>query len=305
MKKRIKPQLSENAKKYKRKRTLIAYSFILPNFIGFLLLTMIPIVFSFILSVCEWDSANPIKFVGFDNFIKMASDDTFRISMINTLYYAVGTVPVTMILSLLVALLMNCKIKGVVFFRSVVFFPYVASLVAVGVVWNALFHPDMGPVNSLLVAIGITDPPRWSASTTWAMPTIIGLSIWKSVGYYVIVYLAALQGIPGELYEAAKIDGANSFQRFRRITWPMVTPTTFFVTIMLTIYAFKVFDIMYITTQGGPGRATNVLVYHIYNRAFIGFEFGYASSLSVVLFVIVLTVTIIQFRTEKKFVSYL
>ena len=289
----------------KLKKNLVAYSFILPNFLGFMILTMIPILFSFVLSVCEWDSANPIKFVGLDNFTRMLTDDTFKISMKNTLYYAVGTVPVTMFLALMLALLMNSKIKGVVAFRAIIFFPYVASLVAVAVVWNALFHPDMGPVNSLLSMIGVQNPPRWSASTTWAMPTIIGLSIWKSVGYYVIVYLAALQGIPRELYESAKIDGANSFQRFCCITWPMVTPTTFFVTIMLTIFAFKVFDIMYITTQGGPGRATNVLVYHIYNRAFIGFEFGYASALSVVLFAIVLIVTIIQFRTEKKFVSYL
>lgn len=287
------------------KRTFIAYTFILPNFIGFVFLTLLPIVFSFVLSVMKWDSANPMVFVGLDNFRKMANDTTFIISLKNTIYYALGTVPFTMIISLGLAMLLNSKIKGKVFFRTVFFFPYVASLVAIAVVWNMIFHPDMGPVNSILSAIGVENLPRWAASTTWALPTVIGLSIWKGIGYYMIVYLAALQGIPKELYEAAQIDGANGWQSFRKITWPMLTSATFFVVMMLTIAAFKVFDTMYITTQGGPGRATNVLVYHIYNKAFISFEFGYASALSVILFAIVLTITLIQFAMEKKFVSYM
>lgn len=293
--------------KYVAKKTLIAYSFILPNLIGFMCLTLLPILFSFVLSVCEWDAGNTssITFVGLKNFQKMFSDETFKISIKNTFYYAIGVVPATLILSLLLAMLMNCKIKGRTFFRAVIFFPYVASLVAVAVVWNALFHPENGPVNQLLMSLGVQNPPRWAASTVWAMPTLILLSIWKNVGYYTIVYLAALQGVARELYEASRIDGANAFQRFKSITWPMVTPTTFFVAIMLTIYTFKVFDIMYITTQGGPGRSTNVLVYHIYNKAFISMEFGYASALSIILFVIVLIITLIQFRTEKKFTGYL
>ncbi|MDO4325392.1 MAG: sugar ABC transporter permease [bacterium] len=292
---------------YRRKKTLIAYSFIAPNFIGFFILTFLPIIFSFVLSVCEWDAGNTsqITFVGLDNFMRMAKDSTFKISFKNTIYYTVGVVPATLILSLLLAMLMNCQIKGRTFFRSVVFFPYVASLVAVGVVWNALFHPDNGPVNQLLMAIGIQNPPRWAADIKWAMPTLILLSIWKNVGYYTVVYLAALQGVPSELYEAAKMDGANGLQRFRYITWPMVTPSTFFVAIMLTIYTFKVFDLMYITTQGGPGRATNVLVYHLYNQAFISLKFGYASAIAMVLFVIILVITLFQFQFEKKFTSYL
>lgn len=292
---------------YRRKKNLIAYSFIAPNFIGFFILTFIPIIFSFVLSVCEWDAGNTsqITFVGLANFMKMAKDSTFKISFKNTIMYTIGVVPTTLILSLLLAMLMNCKIKGRTFFRSVIFFPYVASLVAVGVVWNALFHPDNGPVNQLLMMFGVQNPPRWAADIHWAMPTLVLLSIWKNVGYYTIVYLAALQGVPSELYEASKMDGANAWQRFKCITWPMVTPTTFFVAIMLTIYTFKVFDLMYITTQGGPGRATNVLVYHLYNQAFISLNFGYASAIAMVLFVIILAITLFQFRFEKKFTSYL
>jgi len=293
-------------KKLFTKKTLVPLSFILPNFIGFAVFTLIPIIFSFILSVSKWNiGPGTLEFVGLDNFRQMIKDDTFFISLKNTIYYTVGVVPATVILSLLLAMVMNMKLKGRTFFRSVIFFPYVASLVAIAVVWNALFHPETGPVNQILMSIGITEPPRWAASITWAMPTLILLSIWKNVGYYTIVYLAALQGVPKSLYEAARIDGANAFQRFIKITWPMVTPTTFFVTIMLTMYTFKVFDLMMLTTQGGPGRATNVLVYHIYNQAFISMNFGYASALSVVLFVIVLVVTLTQFRTEKKFTEYL
>ncbi|NLZ52686.1 MAG: sugar ABC transporter permease [Thermoanaerobacteraceae bacterium] len=291
--------------KLERRNTLIAYSFILPNFLGFLCFTLIPVLFSFILSFMQWDSANPIKFVGLDNFAKMFNDETFKISFANTLYYTAGTVILTLIASLILALILNKNIKGRVIFRAIFFFPYVASLIAVAVVWNMLFHPDMGPVNSLLVSLGISNPPRWSASVEWAMPTVIGLSVWKGMGYYMIVYLAALQGIPSELYEAAVIDGANSWQQFRYVTLPMLTPTTFFVVMMLVISSFKVFDTIYIMTQGGPGRATNVLVYHIYNTAFIRFEFGYASAISVVLFLVVLAITLVQFRTEKKWVSYM
>ena len=291
--------------KLERRNTLIAYSFILPNFLGFLCFALIPVLFSFILSFMQWDSANPIKFVGLDNFAKMFNDETFKISFANTLYYTAGTVILTLIASLILALILNKNIKGRVIFRAIFFFPYVASLIAVAVVWNMLFHPDMGPVNSLLVSLGISNPPRWSASVEWAMPTVIGLSVWKGMGYYMIVYLAALQGIPSELYEAAVIDGANSWQQFRYVTLPMLTPTTFFVVMMLVISSFKVFDTIYIMTQGGPGRATNVLVYHIYNTAFIRFEFGYASAISVVLFLVVLAITLVQFRTEKKWVSYM
>lgn len=287
------------------RQNLVAYAFILPNFIGLFIFTLLPVLFVFFLSVTQWDSANPIQFVGISNFTRMFSDSTFRISFYNTFYYAIGTVPITAVAALGLALILNTKIKGRNIFRTIFFFPYVASLIAAVVVWNMLFHPDMGPVNSLLSALGISNPPRWSASTKAAMPTVILFSVWRYMGYYMIMYLAALQGIPRDLYEAANLDGTSRFQRFRYITLPMLTPTTFFVGIMLTIQCFKVFDIIYAMTNGGPGRSTNVLVYYIYKQAFTEFDFGYASAMSVVLFAVVLIITLIQFRSEKKWVSYM
>ena len=300
-----KEERERSRKRTARKNTLIAYSFIAPNFIGFMALTMLPILFSIVLAFMKWDSAHPMEFVGLQNFMKLPTDSTFLISLKNTVLFAVITVPLTIFCSMALALLLNAPIRCRVFFRSVYFFPYVASLVAVAVVWNMLFHPDMGPVNSLLHALGMQNPPRWSADIHWALPTVMSMNIWKNMGYYMIVYLAALQGIPRELYEAAIMDGASAWQRLRFITLPMLTSTTFFVLIMNVINAFKVFDQVYMMTQGGPGRSSMVLVYHIYNTAFIKFEFGYASAISVVLFAIVLTVTILQFRMEKKFVSNL
>ncbi|MFR1832133.1 MAG: carbohydrate ABC transporter permease [Lachnospiraceae bacterium] len=287
------------------KNSVTAYLFLLPNFLGFLAFTLIPIIFSMVLGFMEWDSANPMVFVGLDNFKRMLTDETFKISLWNTIYYAVFTVPLTMAAALGLALILNQKIKGTNIFRTVFFFPHVASLVAIAVVWNLLFHPTLGPINNILRAVGIDNPPGWTASVDWAMPAVIIVSIWKSMGYYMVLYLSGLQSIPAELYEAAKVDGANRFQRFKHITLPMLTPTTFFVSIMLTIACFKVFDLISVMTNGGPGRATNVLVLDIYNTAFINYEFGYASAIAMVLFVIVLTITIFQFRTEKKWVSYM
>lgn len=253
----------------------------------------------------EWDSSNPMVFVGFDNFKRLVTDETFKISLGNTIYYSIFTVPLTMAAALGLALILNQKMKGINLFRTVFFFPHVASLVAIAVVWNLLFHPTLGPINNILRFLGVQNPPGWTASIQWAMPVIIIVSIWKSMGYYMILYLSGLQAIPGELYEAAEMDGANAFQRFKNITLPMLTPTTFFVSIMLTIACFKVFDLISVMTNGGPGRATNVLVYDIYNTAFVNYEFGYASAISMILFIIVLAITVVQFRAEKKWVSYM
>ncbi len=292
-----------------RRRTirenLVAYSFILPNLIGFAIFTLIPMGFSLVLAFLHWDGANVISWAGLDNFKRLWTDDTFRIALTNTFYYVAGTVPLTMAASLGLALLLNQPLKGRNFFRTTFFFPYVASLVAVAVVWNMLFHPAVGPVNQLLMSLGVENPPRWSASVDWAMPTVIMASIWKGMGYYMIIYLAALQGIPVSLYEAAEIDGASAWQRFRYVTLPMLTPATFFVSIMLTIASFKVFDLILVMTGGGPGRATNVLVIHTYNTAFREFRFGYSSAIAMVLFVIVLVITIVQFRMERRWVTYM
>lgn len=287
------------------KKNLIAYSFILPNFLGFAIFTLIPMVFALALAFLNWDGSNSITFAGLDNFKHLFKDSTFKISIVNTIYYSLGTVPLTLVASLGIAILLNKKIFARNFFRTVFFFPYVASLVAIAVVWNMIFNPTMGIVNSFLTSIGMTNPPGWTSSTTWAMPVIIFVSVWKNMGYYMVIYLAALQGISPELYEAASLDGANSWQKFKNVTLPMLTPTTFFVSIMLTISCFKVFDLVYMMTQGGPGRSTMVLVTHIYNTAFKEFAYGYSSAISMVLFAIVLVITIFQFRAEKKWVSYM
>lgn len=298
--------LMTSSQRKKLKKDLIGYSFILPNLIGYCLFIFIPVCFSLVLSFLDWDgSSRPMVFVGLDNFKHLLSNTTFRISLVNTLKYAVFTVPITVVASLLLAVLLNSKLRGMTFFRTAFFFPYIASLVAVGAVWNMLFQPEFGPINTFLKFIGIASPPGWVVSTKWAMAAVIIVSIWKYMGYYMVVYLAALQGISPSLYEAAGIDGASGWRKLVHITIPLLTPTTFFVMIMLTIQCFKVFDLIYVMTGGGPGRSTNVLVNFIYNSAFVQFKFGYASAAAVVLFAIVLIVTLIQFRGEKKFVNYM
>ena len=298
-------QKSASIRRKLLRENLIAYSFILPNLLGFAIFTLVPMVFSLVLAFMNWDGANVISWAGLDNFKQLWRDTTFRIALTNTFYYVIGTVPLTMAASLGLALLLNQPLRGRNFFRTTFFFPYVASLVAVAVVWNMLFHPALGPINQLLLTLGVENPPRWTASVDWAMPTVIMASIWKGMGYYMVIYLAALQGIPSSLYEAAEIDGANAWQKFRYVTLPMLTPATFFVSIMLTIASFKVFDLILIMTGGGPGRATNVLVIHTYNTAFKEFRFGYSSAIAMVLFVIVLVITIVQFRMERRWVNYM
>lgn len=283
----------------KLKKNLIAWSFILPNFAGFLVFTLIPIIFSFLLAFTEWDSFSPAKFIGLENFRNMLKDENFWISLKNTIYYTIGVVPLTMMCSLGLAILLNKKIKGIGIFRTIFFFPYITSLVAVAVVWNMLFHPSMGPINQFLQSF-LSSVPGWTSSSQWAMPAIIIVSIWRNMGYYMILYLAGLQGIPRELYEASSMDGAGKWRQFLNVTIPSLRPTTFFVMIMLTINSFKVFDLVQVMTEGGPGRSTNVLVYQIYNEAFVNFKFGYASAISLVLFVIVLSITVIQFQFDKK-----
>lgn len=286
------------SRKLKRKNTLIAWSFIAPNFIGFLIFTLVPVVFSLILAFMKWDSFSTPEFVGLQNFTRMLSDDTFWISLKNTFLYTIGVVPLTLICSLGLAILLNQKIRGVKFFRTAFFFPYVTSLVAIAVVWSMLFHPTMGPINQFLRVV-IENPPGWLSSSDWALTAIIIVSVWRGMGYYMILYLAGLQGISKELYEAAAMDGANKWKQFIHITVPALRPTTFFVTIMLVINCFKIFDLVQVMTDGGPGRATNVLVYQVYSEAFVKFNFGYASAIAMVLFVIVLVITVIQFKWNQ------
>ncbi len=287
------------------KRTLVAYSFIAPNFIGFAVFTLIPVVFAFILAFTKWDGSNPIQWVGLGNFIELFHDTFFKAALKNTIIYCIGTVPLTMIASLGLAIVLNQKVicRGV--FRTISFFPYVASLVAVTAVWKMLFSKT-GPVNAILYYVfhvPNNELPQWFVGGL-VMVSYILFSVWKYMGYYMVIYLAGLQGISGEMYEAASLDGANTWQKFRSITWPQLRPTTFFVVVMLTINCFKVFDIATLLAGGDNNTLTpssTVLVHYIYQQAFVNWEFGYSSAVAMVLFLLVLIVTLIQFRGEAKF----
>ena len=297
---------AQQRKTSRLKKTLTAYSFVAPNFIGFFVFTMIPLCFALVLSFMHWDNANETKFVGLDNFIRLAVDKTFRKALVNTVIYTAATVPLTQGTGLGLALLLNQKIKARNVFRTVNFFPYVASMVAVTAVWGFLFNPSFGPVNvflSWITGMPYESMPRWGVGA-WALPSVILFSVWKNMGYYMVIYLAGLQGISPSLYEAASIDGANAWQKFVNVTIPQLKPTTFFITMILIINSFKVYDIFITMFGGGKGEltdSTRVLVYQIYHSAFVSWDFGYASAMALVLFVIVLGVTLVQFYSEKKF----
>lgn len=289
------------------RNTLVGMSFILPNFIGFAVFVLIPVVFSFVLSFMEWDGFTEMKFAGLDNFFAIFGDRVFKASLTQTLQYSFFTVILSMAAALGLAILVNQKLKGTTFFRSAIFFPYVASVVAIGAVWKAMFMKDGGPVNVALEAVGFAEQylPGWFSSTDWALTGVIIVSIWRNMGYFMIIYLAALQGIPSSVYEAAKIDGASKWQIFKGITFPMLTPNHFFVFMMLTINSFKTFDLIFVLTEGGPGTATTLLSTYIYDQSFAYMRFGMASAASMILFLIVGTITVVMFRMEKKFSDYM
>jgi len=283
------------------KNTVVAYSFITPNLVGFSIFTMIPMIFALALAFMQWDLRdNSFIFVGFENFMRMRTDHLFWPSFRNTLLFTAMFVPITMVCALGLALLLNNKIRGRSIFRSIMFFPHVASLIAMAAVWNQIFHPSWGPVNQFLGFLGIENLPRWSL-TPWVLPNIAFFSAWRNMGYFMIIYLAGLQSIPKELYEAASIDGANAWTKFVYITWPQLRFVTFFVTVMLTILSFRVFDqVIMITNTETPGTGATMLVVHIFRVAFINWNMGYASSIAMVLLALALSATIIQFLIQRK-----
>jgi len=299
--------LSKGKKQKERRRTWIALSFIAPNFIGFAIFTLIPVVFAFVLAFTKWDGSNPIQFAGISNFIKLFSDQFFLAALKNTIIYCIGTVPLTLIASLALAILLNQKIRGRGIFRTLAFFPYVASLVAVTAVWKMLFSQS-GPINAILYYVfhvANKDLPQWFVGNL-VMVSYILFSVWKFMGYYMVIYLAGLQGISKELYEAASLDGANTWQKFKSITWPQLKPTTFFVSVMLTINCFKIFDVATLLAGGDNNTLTissTVLVHYIYQKGFIEWDLGYASAVAMILFLLVLIVTLIQFRGEKNYAN--
>ena len=295
------------AKKRRRRQALVAYSFIAPNFLGFAIFTLGPIILAFVMAFMEWDGNNPMKFVGIANFQAIFGDKRFTAALLNTMVYSVFTVPFTLILALGLAILLNRPIKGRTFFRTVAFFPYVTSLVAVAAVWNMLFTPAKGGImNQLLMNVLHMAPSKWAASPKTVMLTIILFSLWKNMGYYMVIYLAGLQGISEDLYEAAALDGAGGWQKFWYVTLPQLKPTTFFVSIILIIGCFKVYDIVYMLAGGSNGvinKSAIVLVYYIYEEAFRNWKLGRASAAALVLFAIVLVITLIQFRGEKNYAN--
>ena len=308
-------QRKHKMSRLEKKNTLFAYSFLAPNFLGFAIFTLVPVVCAILLAFVEWNGGDisNAHFVGLQNFAEIFKADKVAskwangdylyffnrvdlgIALKNTVFYALINVPLTLVCAIALALALN-KAKGAVAFRTIFFFPYVASMVAICVCWNFMLMKD-GPVNQMIMALGINFNKSWTADSTMAMWAIILVSVWRSMGYYMVIYLAGLQGTNPELEEAAELDGANKWQIFWNVTLPQLKPTTFFVIIMLTIASFKVYDQMYMITQGGPGNATMTLVYYIYNVAFVNTpKYGYASAVSMVLFVLVLFVTIIQFK---------
>jgi len=284
----------------KWRNTLIGWSFILPNFVGFTILTLVPVLILFYMSFTNWNVFGVAEWTGADNYTRLVQDGSYHKALLNTLYYAVVHIPLTLAAALGLALLLNRKMRGVAFFRTVAFFPYITSIVAIAVVWNMLFSPEFGPINQFLTALGVDDPPGWTTSATWSMPAVIIVGTWREMGYYMLLLLAGLQTVPAELHEAARMDGASAWQRFLNVTLPCLRPTMFFVTVMLTIGSFKVFDLILVMTNGGPGQSTLVLSQYIWQKGFVENQFGYASAVSVSLFLICIAVTLFQFFWNKK-----
>lgn len=285
----------------RRKEALAGYLFLLPNLLGFLTFSIFPIVAAIALTFSEWDLASSPTFSGLDNFWQMAGDDLFWRALRNTFYYAGVAVPTGVFIAFWLALLVNRPMRGVFVFRLIYFLPHVTLTVAAAIVWAWIYHPEFGLINYLLSMLGIQGP-NWLFNSNWAMPAIIIMSNWKGVGYAMLIFLAGLQGIPAELYEAAIMDGANSRQQLRYITVPMLSPTTFFVLTTSFIGAFQGFDQFYIMTQGGPAFSTTTLVLYIFNNGFQYFKMGYAGSMATVLFLCILAVTLLQWRVAKSWV---
>lgn len=271
--------------------------FILPALIGTLIFIVIPVICSFGLSFAKWDLLNPIQFAGLNNYKEIFSDALFYKILWNTIVFALSTSIFGVIIPLILACILNSKIRGAEFYKTAYFLPFITPMVVIGVVWEWIFDPNIGFLNHILhVHI------NWLYDTHYAMPALIIVSVWKLIGYNMLIFLTGLSGIPQSLFEAAKIDGATPFQTFKNVTVPMLSPTIFFVVIITAISSFQVFDLIYLMTQGGPFDSTNVLVYAIYKNAFEYFNAGKASAIAYVLFMIILVLTLIQWNFRKKLV---
>jgi len=299
-----KPESADKKSIFKRYE-LMGYVYILPAALIIFIFHILPILYTAILSLYKYEVPSPPEFIGLKNYSRIINDATFWLSLKNTVFYAVFTIPTTIVISLFIALLLNTKIKGVSWYRIIYFLPVITSINAVALVWKWIYHPkDFGLLNYLLSFLGISTK-EFLLDPDLAMPAIIVMSIWKGLGYNVIIFLAGLQNVPSSLYDAAKIDGAGIWARFRHITWPLISPTTFFILIMSTISSFQVFAQVYMMTpNGGPLQSTTVVVFYLYEKAFKHFEMGYASALAMVLFGIIFCMTILQRKYFGKKVHY-
>ena len=271
--------------------------FILPAIIGTFVFIIIPVICSFGLSFCKWDLINPISFVGINNYKEIFTEPLFFKILINTIVFALATSIFGVIIPLILACILNSKIRGSEFFKTAYFLPFITPMIVIGIIWEWIFDPNIG-----LLANVLNIHINWLYDTNFAMPALIIVSVWKLIGYNMIIFLSALSGISNSLFEAAKIDGAGPIQTFTKVTIPLLSPSIFFVVIITAISSFQVFDLIYLMTQGGPLDSTNVLVYAIYKNAFEYFNVGKASAIAYVLFLIILILTLIQWNLRKKLV---
>lgn len=271
--------------------------FILPALLGTLIFIVIPVICSFGLSFTKWDLLNPIRFVGLDNYKEIFSEALFFKIFWNTVVFAISTSVLGVIIPLILACILNSKIRGSEFYKTAYFLPFITPMIVIGVVWEWIFDPNIGLLNHIL-HLHI----NWLYDTHFAMPALIIVSVWKLIGYNMVIFLSSLSGISQSMFEAAKIDGATHFQTFKNVTIPLLSPSIFFVVIITAISSFQVFDLIYLMTQGGPLDSTNVLVYAIYKNAFEYFNVGKASAIAYVLFFIILVLTLVQWSLRKKLV---
>ncbi|MDQ0058678.1 carbohydrate ABC transporter permease [Paenibacillus harenae] len=286
--------------------TLAGWLFVSPMLLGVTVLVLIPIIATLVLSFADWNFVqgwNGIDWVGFGNFEKLLHDTPFLRSVRNNFLFLLA-VPIYMIVSMALAVILDRHVYMKGYFKVAYFMPYISSIVAVAVVWQVLFQPSYGPINQVLRAVGIDNPPMWIADPNYALISIMMIVIWTSIGFNMIIYIAGLQSIPKDLYEAADIDGANGWVKFKRITFPLLSPTSFFLLVTGVISTFKVFDIIAVMTQGGPIGSTSLMVWYLYDTAFVNLKVGYASSIAVVLFVFVLLITFGQWAAQKRWVNY-
>lgn len=287
-----------------RRRTgLWGWLFIAPLIAGILAFQFIPVVVSIFASFTNWDGITTPRFLGFRNYTKLTMDPFFATTLKNTALFTLGVIPLTIVAALFLAMLCNGRnpILNAIF-RTAYFTPYVTSVVAIGLVWTQFFTPS-GVLNQILRHVGIIGP-SWLTDSHWAMPAVIVVSAWQAIGYPMVILLAGLQAIPEALHEAAKVDGAGPVRRFFSVTLPLLTPQLFYVLITQIISSFQVFALIFTMTKGGPGNATNVYIYYLYQNAFTFGDLGYASAMAWVLFLIIGLVTFIQLRLQRRWVFY-